>query len=151
MFAQLVNFLDQQFGNRNGNAAVPADELQRAVAALCVEMARADMEEHPNELARTQAMLAQRFSLTDQQAAALLKEGMADADRSASLYRFVALINQQFDPVAKRDLLVMLWKVAFADGQLDKYEDALMHKLADLLYVPIVDLMRAKDLALKEK
>lgn len=151
MFAQLVKFLDQQLGNRNGDAAVPADELQRAVAALCVEMARADMDEHPNELARTQAMLAQRFSLTDQQAAALLKEGMADSDRSASLYRFVTLINQQFDPAAKRDLLVMLWKVAFADGQLDKYEDALMHKLADLLYVPIVELMRAKNMALQEK
>ncbi|MBU6470177.1 MAG: TerB family tellurite resistance protein [Gammaproteobacteria bacterium] len=151
MFAQLVKFLDQQLGNRSGDAAISAEELQRAVAALCVEMARADMEEHPNELARAQKMLAQRFSLTSEQSATLLKEGMAESERAASLYRFVKLINQQFDADAKRGLLVMLWRLAYADGQLDKYEDALMHKLAELMYVPIVDLMRAKDLALQEK
>ena len=151
MFAQLVSFLQHQCGDLNGNAAVSAEELQRAVAALCVEMARADLGEHPNELVRAQRMLAQRFSLTGEQAATLLQEGMAESDRSASLYRFVTLINRQFDADAKRDLMVMLWRVAFADGQLDKYEDALMHKLAELLYVPIVELMRAKELALKEK
>lgn len=76
---------------------------------------------------------------------------MAESERAASLYRFVKLINRQFDADAKRGLLVMLWRLAYADGQLDKYEDALMHKLAELMYVPIVDLMRAKDLALQEK
>ena len=151
MFAQLVSFLQQQCGGLSGDSAVSADELQHAVAALCVEMARADLEEHPDELARAQSMLAQRFSLTGEQAAVLLREGMAESDRSASLYRFVTLINRQFDSDAKRDLMVMLWRVAFADGRLDKYEDALMHKLADLLYVPIVELMRTKDLVLNEK
>lgn len=151
MFAQLVKFLDQQLNSRNGNAPVSADELQRAVAALCVEMARADMQEHPDELARAQAVLAQRFSLSNEQAAGLLKDGVAESDRSASLYRFVTLINRQFDTDAKRDLLVMLWRVAYADGLLDKYEDALMHKLADLMYVPVVELMRAKNLALQGK
>ena len=151
MFAQLVSFLQQQCGNLNGDAAVSTGDLQRAVAALCVEMARADLEDHPDELAHAQTVLAQRFSLTGEQAAALLQEGMAESKRSASLYRFVTLINRQFDGDAKRGLMVMLWRVALADGRLDKYEDALMHKLADLLYVPIVELMRAKDMALKEK
>lgn len=149
MFAQLVKFLDQQLGNRE--AAVSADELQRAVAALCVEMAHADMQEHPAELEHAQKMLAQRFALTTEQAAGLLKAGMAESDRAASLFRFVTLINRQFDAGAKRSLLVMLWRLAYADGKLDKYEDALMHKLAELMYVPIVELMRAKDLALQEK
>ncbi|MBU6509029.1 MAG: TerB family tellurite resistance protein [Gammaproteobacteria bacterium] len=151
MFAQLVNFLEQQLGTKGGDSPVSADELQRAVAALCVEMARADMQEHPDELARAQAVLAQRFSLSNEQAAGLLKDGVVESDRSASLYRFVTLINRQFDTDAKRDLLVMLWRVAYADGLLDKYEDALMHKLADLMYVPVVELMRAKNLALQGK
>jgi len=151
MFLQLMNFLEQQLGDRNADAEVSPDALRRAVAALCVEMARADMQDNPDELARAQTVLAQRFSLDPQQAAALLKEGVAESERAASLYRFVTLINQQFDTAAKRGLLVVLWKVAFADGRLDKYEDALMHKLAELLYMPIVELMRAKDLALAEK
>lgn len=108
MFAQLVNFLEQQLGNKGGDTEVSPDELRRAVAALCVEMARADMEEHPDELARARAMLAQRFSLDEQQAATLLQEGVKEADRATSLYRFVNLINCQFVPPAKRDLLVML-------------------------------------------
>jgi uncharacterized tellurite resistance protein B-like protein len=151
MFAQLMNFLEQQLGDRNAKAEISPDQLRRVVAALCVEMAHADMQDNPDEMARAQTVLAQRFSLDKEQAAALLKEGVAESDRAASLFRFVTLINRQFDPTAKRDLLVMLWKVAFADGQLDKHEDALMHKLAELLHVPIGDLMRAKNRALAEK
>ncbi|HSC47719.1 MAG TPA: TerB family tellurite resistance protein, partial [Gammaproteobacteria bacterium] len=70
-----------------------------------------------------------------------------ESDRAASLFHFTQTLNRQLEPEGKVELMQMLWEVAYADGRLDKYEDALMHKLADLLYVPVRDLMRAKERA----
>ncbi len=121
------------------------------MAALCVEMARADMQEKPEELERAKGMLAQRFALDDEAAQALINAGRKESDHSVSLYRFTHLLNEHLDETKKRTLLEMLWKVAYEDGSLDKYEDALMHKLAELLYVPIADLMLTKQRALAAK
>ena len=67
-----------------------------------------------------------------------------------SLFRFTHLINQHLEMPEKLALMGMLWDVAYADGRLDKHEDALMHKLADLMYVPVKDLMVAKEAARKK-
>ena len=39
----------------------------------------------------------------------------------------------------------MLWRVALADSELDKHEDYLVRKVADLLYVPHQDLIRIRN------
>ena len=117
------------------------------MAALCVEMARADMQEKPQELERAGKILAQRFSLTAEETQALIAAGQAESDQAVSLYRFTRLLNDHLDEPEKLALLEMLWRVAYEDGTLDKYEDALMHKLAELLYVPIAALMLAKEKA----
>ena len=110
-------------------------------------MARADFSEDDPELSRARELLAGRYGLTPTEAGALLEAARAESDRAASLFRFTQLLNRQLGPDGKLELMQMLWEVAYADGRLDKYEDALMHKLADLLYVPVRDLMRAKERA----
>lgn len=149
MFASLVQFIEQNLGEARLKKSVdPQPALRLAVAALCVEMARADMQEKPEELERAKGMLAQRFCLSEQEAEALINAGRTESDQSVSLYRFTHLLNEHLDAPKKRTLLEMLWRVAYEDGSLDKYEDALMHKLAELLYVPLRELMLAKQKAL---
>ncbi|MGH8283851.1 MAG: TerB family tellurite resistance protein [Gammaproteobacteria bacterium] len=149
MFASFVEFIEKNLkADRTQPGADPQQVLRLAMAALCVEMAHSDMQEKPEELERAKKLLAQRFSLTEQEAQALLTAGKIESDQSVSLYRFTHLLNAQLDEPGKRALLEMLWRVAYEDGSLDKYEDALMHKLAELLYVPIAELMLAKQRAL---
>ncbi|MGH8306812.1 MAG: TerB family tellurite resistance protein [Gammaproteobacteria bacterium] len=149
MFASFVAFIEKNLNaNRTQPGADPQQALRLAMAALCVEMARADMEEKPGELERAKKMLAQRFLLTEQEAQALIAAGETESDQSVSLYDFTHLLNAHLEEPGKRALLEMLWRVAYEDGSLDKYEDALMHKLAELLYVPIAELMLAKQRAL---
>lgn len=150
MFASFVNFFEKNFSGPQAEAD-PQHALRLAVAALCVEMARADMQEKPAELVRARQMLAQRFALRDADAEALIAAGRKQSDQSVSLFHFTRVLNAQLDDTQKRTLLEMLWRVAYEDGVLDKYEDALLHKLAELLYVPLVELMRAKNLALAQK
>lgn len=141
MFASFVEFIEKTLVEKHSrDSPDPQQALRLAVAALCVEMARADMQEKPEELERAKAMLAQRFSLDDEEAQALISAGHTASDQSVSLYGFTRLLNAHLDESRKRTLLEMLWRLA--------YEDALMHKLAELLYVPLRELMLAKQKAI---
>jgi uncharacterized tellurite resistance protein B-like protein len=148
MFASFVQFIERNLTDkRTKNISDPQQALRLAIAALCVEMARADMREKPEELERAKTMLARRFSLQEEEAQALIRAGWTASDESVSLYDFTHLLNEYLDESKKHTLLEMLWRVAYEDGNLDKYEDALMHKLAELLYVPPRELMLAKQKA----
>lgn|SRR5690242_3619438 len=149
MFSSLVSFLEKQLAPPPGDrrAPLPQQELRVAAAALLVEMSRADFNEAELELDVARQTLTERYGLEPADAAQLVQAAQREADHSVSLFRFTHLVNQHLDPTAKLELMAMLWDVAYADGRLDKHEDALMHKLADLLYVPLTDLMREKDAA----
>ena len=145
VFAALISFLEKGFGaGGEADQDIPHDALKLATATLLVEMARVDFQEEGPELERSQALLAERYGLTPREAEDLLETARMESDHAVSLFRFTHLINGHFDMPAKLGLMEMLWEVAYADGRLDKHEDALMHKLADLLYVPLNDLMAAK-------
>jgi uncharacterized tellurite resistance protein B-like protein len=148
MFSSLVSFLERHLAAPDAKApAVPHAELRVAAAALMVEMSRADFDEAAVELEVARKLLTERYGLEGADAAELIKAAQQESDHSASLFRFTHLVNQHFQPAEKLELMAMLWDVAYADGRLDKHEDALMHKLADLLYVPLKDLIREKEAA----
>ena len=65
-------------------------------------------------------------------------------EKSVSLYEFTSRLNEELSPEEKADTVEMLWRVAFADGRLDKYEEHLIRKAADLLHVPHRRFIRAK-------
>ena len=65
-------------------------------------------------------------------------------EESVSFFEFTSLINDSCSRKEKYDLLVILWKVAYADGQLDKYEEYYIRKIKDLLYLSQSDFIKAK-------
>lgn len=151
MFASLVDFLERSLSDKSASSTEDTQAaLRLAVATLCVEMARADFEEQSEELERAGKLLLERFQLAPGEIEDLLRAARSQSDQAVSLYPLTRPLNQHFDMPAKIELIEMLWRVALEDGKLDKYEDALMHKLADLLYVPPADLMLAKERVLNE-
>lgn len=118
--------------------------LQLATAALLYEMLRADYDEHPEELAALEQALKKTFSLDRDETRQLAELAKREVAESVSLYQFTGLINQRFSPREKIRVVEMLWQVAFADGRLDRYEEALVRKIADLIHVPHRDFIRAK-------
>jgi len=118
--------------------------LQLATAALLFEMLRADEEDHPEERRTLETALANQFDLSEAETRELAALGDREANDSVSLYQFTGLINQHFSAQQKLQVVDMLWQVAFADGRLDPYEEALVRKIADLIYVPHRDFIRSK-------
>jgi len=118
--------------------------LHLATAALLFEMLRADDEDHPDERRTLEQALATCFGLSQSETCELAELADREAAESVSLYPFTRLINRHFSAEQKVQVVEMLWQVAYADGYLNPYEEALVRKIADLIYVPHHDFIRAK-------
>lgn len=143
----MISAIQEFFRSRISPRHQPGNDtrgLQLATAALLFEMLRADQEEHPRERRTLEAALRSCFELNDEETRELALLADAEAANSVSLYEFTGLINQHFTPQQKVQVVEMLWQVAYADGRLDTYEEALVRKIADLIHVPHRDFIRAK-------
>ena len=122
--------------------------IKLATAALLIEMSRADFEVQGREVQRVRELLETEFGLSAQEVSELFERGETRADSATSLYEFTGLINSTFDAHHKSRLIRMLWDVAVAGGQVDRYEDHLVRKVADLIHVPHSVFIRTKLAAL---
>ncbi|MGQ0654982.1 MAG: TerB family tellurite resistance protein [Betaproteobacteria bacterium] len=123
-------------------------QLQVAVAILVHEARRADYEEgSAGESDAGVTALRDLFGLETAQAAALLAEGREKAQHLTSFYAPVTAIKRDFSMQDRIRLIEHLWRVSFADGLLNPYEDHYVRKIAHLLYVPNTDSMLARNRA----
>lgn len=125
--------------------------LHLASAVLMIEIGRADFHIEEAELAAMADALQRRFELSPGELAELLELARQESRDSPSLHPFLRRINQHFDPEQKAEILEDLWRVAFADGRLDKYEEYHIRRIADLLHLPHSAFIRAKHRAEAER
>jgi uncharacterized tellurite resistance protein B-like protein len=123
-------------------------QLQLAVAVLLHEARRADYAEASREeTRRAQAALAEMFKLDEASSANLLEEGHAKAQTLTSFYAPVSVVKREYSMEERIALIEHLWHVAFADGDLNPYEDHYVRKIAHLLHVPNTQSMVARNRA----
>ena len=111
---------------------------------LLIEIARADHERQASEDTEIKSQLANHFELSMEAAAALMAKAEQAADESVSLYEFTRALHAEMDYAEKESVIEMLWRIALADRTLDKYEDYIISKIAELLYVARGDVIRLK-------
>lgn len=118
--------------------------LELAAAALLVEVMAADDEWQASEADRVCDVLVQSLAIDMAQARELLDAARDHQQAAHDLYEITRLINDNYSAEQKYQLIVNMWKVAYADGNLDRYEDHTIRKIAELLYVPHVQFIQAK-------
>lgn len=118
--------------------------MRLAAAALLIETARADFTQDDSEQAALERLLSSSLQLDPAAVHELLEAASSQLDESTSLYEFTRVINDYYSPAQKLELIGSMWRVAYADGDLDKYEEALIRQVAELTYVPHADYIRAK-------
>lgn len=150
MFHAIRDFFETQVlaVSGGGHDADPEHALQLATATLLVEMTRADDVVKPVERHAVMAAIRRSFSIGDGETRQLLDLAEQEADHATSLYEFTRLISDRFDAERKARVIELLWEVAYADGEIDKYEEHLVRRLADLIHVPHRSFIRAKHKAL---
>lgn len=122
-------------------------DLRLAAAVLMVEVGIADSAIGGAERMVMEHTLRESFKLSPEEAGAIIHLAEQEADHAVSLHEFTSLLNKSLDAAEKRQLVEILWRVAFADKLVDKYEEYYIRKIADLLYVTHRDYIRAKHLA----
>ena len=75
----------------------------------------------------------------------LLDEARREADRAVELQQFTRRLHEQLSEAEKLRIVEMLWRVALADKKLDKHEDHLVRRIAELMYVRHSDLIRIRN------
>lgn len=118
--------------------------LRMATAVLMIDVARADHVFSEDELNDVLKLIEKHFGLDAEDAAQLFNAANERAEDLTSLHEFTQLLHNNLDENEKAAIVSLLWRIAYADGELDKFEDSLVLKISDLLHVTRARVMRLK-------
>ncbi len=122
--------------------------LRLATAALLVEMSRQDETIHEAERVAVADALRNKFDLSPEEVDELYALAEAEVKEAIDYYQFTSLLKGHFSTAQKEKVVELLWQVAAADGHIDKYEEHMVRRIAELLYLTQTEYIRAKHRAL---
>lgn len=120
------------------------DAIRMATAVLMIDVARADHVFEESEFDQVLKLVESHFKLVPEDAAELINEAGQKAEDLVSAYDFTRILHEHLDHNEKARIVALLWRIAYADGRLDKYENSLVLKISDLLHVSRGLVMRLK-------
>ena len=119
-------------------------QLDRACAALLVEIAFADKDFDEREKESLKESLLKSYAIDVETINEIIIDAEKTVEESTSLYEYTRIVNDEFEYPQKLNLLENLWKVAYADETLDKYEEHLLRKISDLIHISHSDYINVK-------
>jgi len=125
----------------------PEFEIELIGAVLAYEIARSDgdiSDLELNLLIEEIKKISKKVNKTDEEIFSIIETYSKD---SISFHEFIADINNDFSKEEKLSLISFLWDVAFADSQLDVDEERLIRRIADLIRIKDVEVLKLKDKA----
>lgn len=123
---------------------IPDRELQMAAAALMVCVVRADQASRQDEHRVLEKAIARTVGVDQETAARVIRIAEERLFSQASFAEFLKLLNQGCSDDEKRRILEALWRIAFADAELQGHEEYLVRKVAEHLHLSTADLVEAK-------
>ena len=118
--------------------------LNNSCAALLVEIAFADKDFDETEKASLKQSLIETYAIDESDIEEIIRDAEETVSESTSLYGYTSIVNTEFQYEDKLKLLRNLWKIAYADGYLDKYEEHLLRKVSDLIHISHSDYINIK-------
>lgn len=144
MIDHFKQFFDKYLSSDDKETASPEHKLHLATAALLIEMMRVDNHNKPEEMLALASGIRQTFGLSESETTELIQLAEEEAQDAACYHAFTSLINKDFTKQQKIRVVEMLWEIAYADNELEMYEEHLVRKISDLLYVKHSDFIRTK-------
>lgn len=140
----MLRQLKELFREEPGDEGREEADIRMAAAALLIEVARADHEQDSAEDAAMATLLANTLDLDGATIDTLMQDARRKVEDATSLFEFTRLINDHYSIDEKRSLVQSMWHVAYADASLDKYEEHVIRRVAELIYLPHPDFIAAK-------
>lgn len=146
MINKLQRFFEQKIQSISGGqaAVLPERALQLATATLLIEVSRADYHIDAKEKKAIATSIQEFFSLSTEETQEIIELAESEIDDVTCLFEFTRLVNEGFDYPQKLKIVEMMWAISFADQDKDKYEEHLIRKVSELLYVSHADFIRMR-------
>ena len=141
----MFNFFKKQ--NQNVTKNDPSFEIELTAAVLAYEIARSDGDIDRDELSVLMEEIEKIAVKVGKEGLEILKIVESYSKDSVSFYEFIEDINKNYSKEEKLSLLKFLWKTAYADGRLDVDEERLVRRVADLIMIKDVEVLKLKDLS----
>ena len=122
-------------------------EIELIGAVLAYEIARSDGDISESELRLLLEEIKDisiKVNKTDEEILSIIK---IYSENSVSFHEFIADINNDFSKEEKLSLISFLWSVAYADSKLDVDEERLIRRIADLIRIKDIEVLKLKDSA----
>jgi uncharacterized tellurite resistance protein B-like protein len=129
----------------------PEHDARIATCALFLEMAKIDETFTREEMDKILAILKEKYALSSEHADELVAAAGEELEGSIDYWQFARLINENYSTEEKIDIIETLWRIVYVDGKLDKYENHLIHKLANILRLSHEQMIAAKIKVLHHK
>lgn len=130
-----------------GEGTETVTESQRihvAACALLLEMANADENFSISEETAIREILEAELNIPGEEIDEIMQLAVQDRQETIDLYEYTSFIDRVYSRDEKQTLIEWVWKVIYADGVVDQYEDYLVHKISGLLHLDHDDLIAAK-------
>ncbi len=145
MLKAIKDFFETHLVPETGEEGGELEQSVRlAVVVLLIEIAESDYEDAPEERRAILNAVQTNFGLHRVAAEQLITLARQEHDDSTDYFQFTRLINDHYSMEQKIKIVEAFWRVAFADQQLHRYEEHVIRRLADLIYVPHRDFIAAK-------
>lgn len=118
--------------------------LQRACCGLLMEVAELGTGDRRPKRAAVAVAMKSLFPLPGGDIEALVAAASGRENRYTSYFEPVALVVRLTTVAQRVELVECLWRVAYADGDIDEYEDQIVRKLSELLHVAHADFVLAR-------
>ena len=148
MLKAIKSFFDEKI--KIGEPEDLEHSLSLATAALMVEMMLNDGKTHETEEQVLKKKLQQLFSLSSTETSDLFELAHTEVKDAVDYHQFTTLIAKNFSQPQKIKVIEHLWAVAYADNHLDPYEELMVRKISDLIFVSHSDFINAKHRVIKE-
>tara|TARA_E500000081_G_C6120632_1_gene347729 strand:+ start:494 stop:949 length:456 start_codon:yes stop_codon:yes gene_type:complete len=119
-------------------------EQELTYASLLIEVINSDNKFDDRERDKLLEILSSKLDIQKEELDNFTELAQKKSEDSTSLYEFTREINDQYEYEEKVSLITDLWGIAYSDGKLDKYEDYVIRKIADLIYVSHTDFIKSK-------
>ena len=122
-------------------------EIELTAAVLAYEIARSDGEVSKDELSVLMEEIESISEKVGKDKFEILKIIEIYSKNSTSFHEFIEDINNDYSKEEKHSLLKFMWKIAYADGKLDVDEERLIRRVADLIRIKDVEVLKLKGLS----
>ena len=124
-------------------------EIDLIACVLAYEVARADGSISDDELDSLLKEIEKVTEDVDKSPNEVFNLIKNYSENSVSFHEFISDINNDFTREDKLELIHYLWDVAYADNILDVNEERLIRRIANLINLRDLDVLRLKDKAKK--